>query len=47
MEDGKIINKLLELDERLHRIQESMLTKEDGEKITTTLDYIVKVVESS
>lgn len=44
MEENKIINKLLELDERLQRIELSMLNKEDGQQIMTTLDHIVKIV---
>ena len=44
MEENKIINKLLEMDDRLQNIETSMLTKEDGRKITETLDHIVKMV---
>ncbi|MDP1809714.1 MAG: hypothetical protein Q8L35_09320 [Actinomycetota bacterium] len=44
MEENKIINKLLEMDDRLQNIETSILTKEDGRKITETLDHVVKMV---
>lgn len=44
MEENKVINKLLDLDNRLQQIETSILTKEDGQRITDTLDHIVKMV---
>jgi len=44
MEENKIINKLLEIDDRLQNIEASTFTKEDGRKVTETLDHLVKMV---
>jgi len=44
MDEERVIQKIGELDQRVGNVENKMLTKEDGDRIMTTLDGIVKIV---
>lgn len=45
MNEDKVIQKLVEHDDRLERIENAMMTKADGQKIMQTLDEVVIIVK--
>mgnify|MGYP001618081547 CR=1 FL=1 len=43
MNEDKIITKLLELDERVERMEQNMVTKSDNQRVLDTLEGIVTI----